>query len=76
MLFTILPPETVWADAAAGAAEPPLLWVVVGPHRLVGLRRDPAGGARIERLVSTEPRDYLNPLLQPGMPFPLPSGAT
>ncbi len=40
-----------------------------GPVRLV-LEVGPGGGWRVSRLLSSDPRDYLNPGFAPGRPAP------
>lgn len=74
MLFSIIPPEDVWAGAqdggpAAGATQ----WLPIGRGAIVYLRQDPRHGICIERLISMEPRDYLDPRWQPGAPWPHPT---
>lgn len=68
MLYSIIPPEVVLRPADGPAA---VLWEEVeasGARRLI-LRRDADGRVVIERIISTEPRDYLDPALQPGQPY-------
>jgi hypothetical protein len=60
MLHSVMPPEVVWWEAGA---EPEL---VMDGLRRIWLRTGPDGCRRIERIASTEPRDYLDPSLQPG----------
>lgn len=69
MLYSIMPPEVVFAgldEGVAGGPVRPEEAALVGGTRLL-LRRDTHGRAVIERIISTEPRDYLDPRLQPGM---------
>lgn len=70
MLYSIMPPEVVFEVLEAGGANGMGTLeetVLVGGPRLL-LRRDARGRGVIERIISTEPRDYLDPRLQPGMP--------
>lgn len=64
-LYSILPAEVVLQPLEAV----PQRWEEVDPRsgRRLLLCRDGSGVVRIERLVSTEPRDYLDPALQPGV---------
>jgi hypothetical protein len=63
MLYTPLPPEDIWG---------PLMGDVDSVHwdrhadRLCLARLGPRGERRLERLFSTNPRDYLDPRFQPG----------
>lgn len=62
MLHTVIPIE----DVLATAAPPPVYGdVAMGGRRLV-VSYTPEGSARLERLISTNPLDYLHPRLQPG----------
>jgi hypothetical protein len=62
ILHTVMPPELVWSPQAE--AEPQET-VVDGPRQVVVARgRD--GVRRVCRLISTEPRDFLDPRWQPG----------
>lgn len=65
ILWTVVPVEEVFP-------EPQDLEVAelsVGPRCLL-LQRQPDGGHRILRLLSTDPADYLDPRLAPGAPWP------
>ena len=64
MLYTPLPPEDIWrqpTDQEALDAR----WQGVG-GRLFLVATGPDGEPRIQRLFSTDPRDYLDPRYQPG----------
>jgi hypothetical protein len=61
ILWTIMPMELVMQ---VGEGAPALTSVWQG-DRLVMLRPD----GTVERLLSTNPYDYLDPALQPGQPF-------
>jgi hypothetical protein len=61
ILWTVMPLELVMQ---AGEEAPALRSVWQG-DRLVMLRAD----GTVERLLSTNPYDYLDPALQPGTPF-------
>ncbi|HLO02935.1 MAG TPA: YlzJ-like family protein [Symbiobacteriaceae bacterium] len=61
ILWTVMPLELVM-QAGEGA---PALTAVWQGDRLVMLRPD----GTVERLLSTNPYDYLDPALQPGQPF-------
>jgi hypothetical protein len=70
VLYSVMPPEDVWgertlAEAAGGR------WVPLSPGRLLYVAPGPLGEC-IVRLISPEPRDYLDPGLQPGAPWPAP----
>lgn len=72
MLYTIIPLEEVfatplWATGQTGSAAapcPPVPAVVGGVQVLVSPSYD--GRNRVERVISTDPADYLNPRLAPG----------
>lgn len=67
LIYSVVPPEVVFGQDGAS----PPVWEEVelaGGGRVI-LRREPGGRAVVERVISTEPRDYLDPTLQPGMPF-------
>ncbi|CAB1128889.1 conserved protein of unknown function [Candidatus Hydrogenisulfobacillus filiaventi] len=55
MLYTLVDPALLWGPDPT----PPLRSVRVD-GRLCLVRRDPAGGWRLERLLSTDPADYLD----------------
>lgn len=61
ILWTVMPMELVM-QAGDGA---PAFTAVRRGDRLVMLRPD----GTVERLLSTNPLDYLDPALQPGQPF-------
>jgi hypothetical protein len=75
ILHTVMPPEVVWGDAAAvtGAtggtgdtdAAGDTAEVADGLRRITLLRCSD-GRLRVQRLVSTEPRDYLDRRWEPG----------
>ncbi|HEX6989159.1 MAG TPA: YlzJ-like family protein [Bacillota bacterium] len=54
----------------AGAAAPDTLREATWRGRRLLLRRDGRGGERIERVLSTDPADYLDQRLSPGNPWP------
>lgn len=68
MLYSIIPPELVFEDIKASVPSIEEAAFGGGGWRRLLLRQDPMGRAVIERVISTEPRDYLDPRLQPGMP--------
>ncbi|MCR4425290.1 MAG: YlzJ-like family protein [Firmicutes bacterium] len=63
MLYTIIPVEEIWGPDPA-LADIPTLAVVGGTQLLV--TRLPDGTGRVERLLSTNPFDYLNVDFTPG----------
>lgn len=69
MLYSILPPEIVLEPPPAWAA-PPLREEPLGPGPDRLLLRPGPHGAVVERLVTTDPRRYLDPRLAPGTPYP------
>lgn len=72
MFYTIYPLELVWEEAAVDA---PRVELQVEGRSLVAV---PGAGGQlmVERLLSTDPNDYLDPHLQPGaaLPYWLSSG--
>lgn len=65
ILYTVMPPEVVWAEAAAAETYEG----VVDAGRQVLLARGADGTRRVVRLSSTEPRDFLDARWQPGRPW-------
>lgn len=63
MLYTVMP----WDAIFPGDTESRLSTVLVN-GRLCVIRRDHDGWARIERLLSTDPQDYLQDALDPAQP--------
>ncbi|MBX5466693.1 MAG: YlzJ-like family protein [Firmicutes bacterium] len=61
MLYTPMPWEMIFPEPVEAQDQ---LWVSVR-GRLCQVRRGPDGWPRIERLVSTDPQDYLEPALNP-----------
>lgn len=53
-------------DVFSGSQTPEGVFEAVIEGRRVLLRRGADGMARLERLLSTEPNDYLNPAFSPG----------
>ena len=68
MLFSIVPPEDVWSEPPPDVAASPPQCVRLSEGCFVYVCRAPEG-YRVMRLVSSEPRHYLDPALQPGMPW-------
>jgi hypothetical protein len=66
MLHTVMPPEIVWMQPETAAAPE----IMSDGTRHVWLLRGADGRRRIQRLASTEPRDYLDPRWQPGSLWP------
>ena len=67
MLYSILPPEAVW-EGFTGTRQ----WRQAEYRGIPLLVEERAGGpARLERLLSTDPQDYLDPGLQPGLELKL-----
>jgi len=63
MMYTIVPPELIWDDDSLGDSG--FVEVDVGGvHMLV--QPGGLGRAKIVRLLSSDPNDYLLPQLQPG----------
>ena len=70
-----LPAAVFWT-----AVEPSLLFAAAGPeaaerevtsvHRRIVLAAAPDGSLSIRRLISTDPADFLDPRLQPGLGWP------
>jgi len=78
ILYTVLPEEAVLAgmdhpeDPGGGPARTERLTQVAGrggPVRLI-LEQTPGGTWRIQRLVSSDPFDFLDPALSPGRTVP------
>jgi len=68
LIYSIVPPEVVFSRDGETR---PRVWEEMesdGARRVL-VRRDGDGRAVIERIISTEPRDYLDPALQPGRPY-------
>ena len=69
MLYSVTPPEDVW-NPQGPASGPLLLWRRHG-SRMLCLRLLADGQAQVERLISTEPRDFLDPSFGPGAGWPV-----
>jgi hypothetical protein len=63
ILYTIVPVEQVFAES--GQSAEPAMEIDTGQTRLL-LERLGEGRARIVRVISPNPNDYLRPHLQPG----------
>ncbi len=68
MLWTIYPPEVVFRTEET----PPRQEEVAVGGRIFLVSRTEGGQHQIERLISTDPADYLNPLWQPGQILMMP----
>lgn len=66
MLYTIIPPEVILDDSAARLEATREVDVAPGVRLLLRLS---ASGERVERVIATDPRHYLNPDLVPGAPY-------
>ncbi|MFO7310925.1 MAG: YlzJ-like family protein [Bacillota bacterium] len=66
ILWTIVPIESVLDDEPS---TPQVVDVAVGHMRLL-LEPGADGRTRIQRVLSTDPADYLRPELTPGLPWP------
>lgn len=64
VLYTIVPVEAIFPGGVEPEAPAPIELAVAG--RLCTARRGPDGQLRLERVLSTEPSDFLNPQLAPG----------
>lgn len=62
VLYTIIPVEDIFRGV--NDAPTPTLWSYRG--RLVYVEEDQFGSGRVVRLVSTDPRDFLDPEFAPG----------
>lgn len=63
LIWTIYPAEVVFASGEASTSS----WVeVTQGERVFMVSLQPDGRKRIERLISSNPMDYLNPQWQPG----------
>lgn len=69
MLYTIVPPEDIFGEPAPVAGGGSTIEVEHEGRYLV-FQVDQGGQARLVRLISTNPSDYLNSLLQPGGSIP------
>ncbi len=67
VLYTIVPPEIIYGDdeGEEGDAPAPEQLVEMGGVPLL-VRPDGRGGNVVSRLLSTNPRDFLDPRWQPG----------
>ncbi|MFS8523545.1 MAG: YlzJ-like family protein [Limnochordales bacterium] len=66
MLWTVMPMDVGMDEDDAPAS---FVEMSVGRSRLV-LEHGPDGTARVHRLLSTDPADYLRPEWQPGAAWP------
>ncbi|MFO7245690.1 MAG: YlzJ-like family protein [Thermaerobacter sp.] len=65
VIWTVADPGLVW-----GGAAPEPLREAAWQGRRVLLRRDPEGWDRVERVLSPDPEDFLDPRLAPGALWP------
>ncbi len=85
ILYTIVPEEFVlagldlgssgvvgWPGESGARLEERVTAGVSGPVRLLVERASPGSGWRVNRLLSSDPDDYLNPAFAPGREFPGP----
>lgn len=70
VLYTIYPTEVVLEEAEESRV---VLEMSVNGHRILATR-GLGGGLAVERLLSTDPADYLDPALQPGAAVPPDAG--
>ncbi|MDI3279890.1 MAG: YlzJ-like family protein [Bacillota bacterium] len=66
ILYTILPPEEIFAEEWGEEAAAPVEVQVDGV--ILSVSPGGNGSARVERVISTNPEDYLHPFFQPGSP--------
>jgi hypothetical protein len=69
VLYTPLAPEDVLGIGRAASDVSDVRLAAVGGRPCL-VRTGPDGCARIERLMSTDPADFLDPRFQPGRPVP------
>lgn len=62
MLYTVMPEEAVWQ----GFGAPRRVREVRAGGLTMLVEEMEGGGRRLERVISTDPQDYLHPFLQPG----------
>lgn len=67
ILYTPLAPEDIWPTDPPVSLESCQTRMVSG--RLCLIRVDTRGVPRLERLLSTDPQDYLDTRWQPGQPI-------
>ena len=67
MIYSVIPPDLILSDA--DGAPSAIDTVPLATGALVCVRRLPGQCAVIERVVSTDPRHYLDPNLAPGHPW-------
>jgi hypothetical protein len=65
----VVPPEAIWTQPEAVRT---LTWVHRGRTVLVAVEAD--GRAHVRQLLSTDPRDFLDPAWAPGAPVRLEEG--
>ncbi len=70
LYYTIIPDEDLFSEEDGSQAEASLLEV---KHNGVTMLVTPTGNGRgrIQRLISSNPADYLHPALQPGNEIPI-----
>jgi len=69
VLYTIVPAHVIFPEQYQGV-EKQQLWSMQYRGVEVVVQRGAGGQAEIVRLLSTDPNDYLDPMLQPGMTLP------
>lgn len=73
LIYSVVPPEIVLTDVEGRPAATDAVPLTAGGAALVLVRRLAGQGAVIERVVSTDPRHFLDPSLTPGQPWPRPT---
>ena len=66
MLYTIMPVEQIFSTTSSGQNEQLVEAVLEIDGRRALCQRDAEGKWRLERLLSTDPNDFLDPRWQPG----------
>lgn len=72
IMWTIVSDEILWQQEET--SQPRQLELRLG-SRVLLLEVDQGGNARVSRLISSDPSDYLDPKFQPGSSYPLSSSS-
>lgn len=69
MIYSVVPPEVILSDIDGEPHATDAVPLAHGGTAVVLVRRLPGHGTVIERVISTDPRHYLDPTLAPGRPW-------
>ena len=69
LIYSVVPPEVILSETDGQPTATDAVPLAAGGSAVLLLRRPAGQPAVIERVVSTDPRHYLDPTLAPGQPW-------